>query len=165
MIVVAGATAGAGDGGVKKEATPENIRAFDVRTGKLLWIFNVVPHAGEYGVETWGEDSYTYSGDLASWCCLTADEELDLVYVPLSAPTGIVYGGHRPGTQPVLGRAGRARRQDRQAGLALPDGAPRFVGLRPAGRADPRRHHRRGRRIKAVVQLTKQAFALSSSTA
>jgi glucose dehydrogenase len=97
VIVVAGATAGAGDGGVKKEATPENIRGFDVRTGKLLWTFHVVPHADEFGVDTWGEDSYTFSGDLASWCCLSADEELDLVYVPLSAPTGIVYGGHRPG--------------------------------------------------------------------
>jgi glucose dehydrogenase len=97
VIVVAGATAGAGDGGVKKEATPENIRGFDVRTGQLLWTFHVVPKVGEFGVDTWGEESYAYSGDLASWCCLTADEELDLVYIPLSAPTGIVYGGHRPG--------------------------------------------------------------------
>ena len=48
-------------------------------------------------MDTWGEESYAYSGDLASWCCLSADEELDLVYIPLSAPTGIVYGGHRPG--------------------------------------------------------------------
>ena len=71
VIVVAGATAGAGDGGVKKEATPEDIRGFDVRTGKLLWTFHVVPQAGEFGVDTWGEESYAYSGDLASWCCLT----------------------------------------------------------------------------------------------
>jgi glucose dehydrogenase len=97
VIVVAGATAGAGDGGVKKEATPENIRGFDVRTGELLWTFNVIPRHGDFGVDTWGEESHAYSGDLASWCCLTADEDLDIVYVPLSAPTGIVYGGHRPG--------------------------------------------------------------------
>ena len=46
VIVVAGATAGAGDGGVKKEATPENIRGFDVHTGRLLWTFHVVPQGG-----------------------------------------------------------------------------------------------------------------------
>jgi hypothetical protein len=44
-----------------------------------------------------GDGSGDYSGDLGSWCCLTADETLGLVYVPLSAPTGVVYGGHRPG--------------------------------------------------------------------
>ena len=97
VIVVAGATAGAGDGGVKKEAAPEDVRGFDVRTGKLLWTFHVVPHAGEFGADTWGDESYSFSGDLASWCCISADPELNQIYVPLSAPTGIVYGGHRPG--------------------------------------------------------------------
>jgi quinoprotein glucose dehydrogenase len=97
VIIVAGATAGAGDGGVKKEAAPEDIRGFDVRTGKLLWIFHVVPRPGEFGADTWGDGSNVYSGDLASWCCLSADEELGQVYIPLSAPTGIVYGGHRRG--------------------------------------------------------------------
>ena len=97
VIVVAGATAGAGDGGVKKEATPEDIRGFDARTGKLLWTFHVVPRGGEYGSDTWGDESNSFSGDLASWCCISADAELNHVYVPLSAPTGINYGGHRPG--------------------------------------------------------------------
>ena len=97
VIVVAGATAGAGDGGVKREAAPEDVRGFDARTGKLLWTFHVVPRAGEFGAETWGDESNAYSGDLASWCCISADAELGQVYVPLSAPTGINYGGHRPG--------------------------------------------------------------------
>ena len=97
VIVVAGATAGAGDGGVKKEAAPEDIRGFDARTGTLLWTFHVVPHAGEMGADTWGDESYAFSGDLASWCCLSADAELGHVYIPTSAPTGINYGGHRPG--------------------------------------------------------------------
>ena len=97
VVVVAGTTAGAGDGGVIREAAPEDVRGFDVRTGELLWTFHVVPHAGEFGADTWGDGSGDYSGDLGSWCCLTADETLGLVYVPLSAPTGVVYGGHRPG--------------------------------------------------------------------
>jgi quinoprotein glucose dehydrogenase len=97
VIIVAGATSGAGDGGVKREAAPEDVRGFDVRTGKLLWVFHVVPRPGEFGADTWGDGSNAYSGDLASWCCLSADEELGQVYIPLSAPTGIVYGGHRRG--------------------------------------------------------------------
>ena len=97
VVVVAGITGGAGDGGVVREAAPEDVRGFDVRTGELRWTFHVVPRDGELGAETWGDGSGAYSGDLGSWCCLAADEELGLVYVPLSAPTGMVYGGHRPG--------------------------------------------------------------------
>ena len=97
VVVVAGTTGGAGDGGIAREAAPEDVRGFDVRTGRLLWTFHVVPHAGEFGADTWGDGSREYSGDLGSWCCLTADEELGYVFVPLSAPTGMVYGGHRPG--------------------------------------------------------------------
>ncbi len=97
VVVVAGTTGGAGDGGVVREAAPEDVRGFDVRTGQLLWTFHVVPHSEEFGAETWGNGSAEYSGDLGSWCCLTADEALGHVYVPLSAPTGMVYGGHRPG--------------------------------------------------------------------
>jgi quinoprotein glucose dehydrogenase len=97
VVVIAGITGGAGDGGVMREAAPEDVRGFDVRTGRLLWTFHVVPHPGEPGNETWGEDSWKFSGDLGSWCCLSADEELGYVYVSLTAPTAAYYGGHRPG--------------------------------------------------------------------
>ena len=97
VIVVAGIIGGAGDSGNVKEAAPENIRGFDARTGRQLWTFNVVPQPGEFGNETWGELSWEWSGDLGSWCCLSADEEAGIVYVPLSAPTAAYYGGYRPG--------------------------------------------------------------------
>ncbi|MGH9337279.1 MAG: PQQ-binding-like beta-propeller repeat protein, partial [Vicinamibacteria bacterium] len=97
VVVVAGITGGAGDGGVKREAAPEDVRGFDARTGKLLWTFHVVPLPGEEGNDSWGEDSWKFSGDLGSWCCVTADEELGYVYIPLTAPTAAYYGGHRPG--------------------------------------------------------------------
>ncbi|MCY3690309.1 MAG: PQQ-binding-like beta-propeller repeat protein [Gammaproteobacteria bacterium] len=80
-----------------KEAAPENIRGFDVRTGELKWVFNVVPRPGEFGYDTWENGSAEWSGDIGSWCCLSADDELGMVYVPLGSPTSAYYGGHRPG--------------------------------------------------------------------
>jgi quinoprotein glucose dehydrogenase len=97
VVVVTGTTAGAGDGGTKKEAAPENVRGFDARTGKLLWTFHVVPQAGEFGNETWGNDSWKIAGDLGAWNMMTADEELGYLYIPLTAPTTSWYGGWRPG--------------------------------------------------------------------
>ena len=97
VIVVAGIIGSAGDSGEIKEATPEDVRGFDVRTGEQLWTFHVVPREGELGVDTWGDGSWQWSGDLGSWCCMSADLETGTVYVPLSAPTAAYYGGHRPG--------------------------------------------------------------------
>ncbi len=97
VIVVAGIIGSAGDSGEIKEATPEDVRGFDARTGELLWTFHVVPREGELGNDTWGDGSWEWSGDLGSWCCLSADPETGIVYVPLSAPTSAYYGGHRPG--------------------------------------------------------------------
>ena len=92
-----GNTAGAGDGGNRKEAAPEDVRGFDAETGRLLWTFHVVPQPGEFGNETWGNDSWKIAGDLGAWNPMTADEELGYVYVPLTSPTAAWYGGWRPG--------------------------------------------------------------------
>jgi quinoprotein glucose dehydrogenase len=98
VIVVGGTVDGAGDSGMRWRGTPsEDVRGYDVRTGREVWIFHSVPREDGIGVETWGNDSWRYSGDLGSWCCLSADEELGLVYVPLTAPTAAYFGGHRPG--------------------------------------------------------------------
>ncbi len=96
-VVVTGNTAGAGDGGVIKEAAPEDVRGFDAKTGKLLWTFHVVPRAGEIGTDTWGKESWKIAGDLGAWNPMSADEELGYVYIPLTAPTASAYGGWRPG--------------------------------------------------------------------
>src|SRR5206468_1679953 len=66
-------------------------------TGRQLWTFHVLPREGEKGVETWGKDSWRYSGDMGAWAAMTADEELGYVYLPLSAPNLSYFGGHRPG--------------------------------------------------------------------
>lgn len=97
VVVVTGNTAGAGDGGNRKEAAPEDVRGFDARTGKLLWTFHVVPRPGEFGHDTWGNESWKVAGDLGAWNPMSGDEELGLVYIPLTAPTAAWYGGWRPG--------------------------------------------------------------------
>src|SRR5262245_10087922 len=98
VVVVTGNTAGAGDTGTfKKEAAPEDVRGFDARTGKLLWTFHVVPRPGEFGIETWGNESWKIAGDLGAWNPMTADEDLGYVYIPLTAPTASAWGVWRPG--------------------------------------------------------------------
>ncbi len=98
VAVVAGQGGGGGDtSAVVKEAAPEDVRGYDIRSGKLLWTFHVVPKEGEFGHDTWGNGSWKFAGNLAAWCPLSADEELGYVYAPLTAPTASYYGGYRPG--------------------------------------------------------------------
>ncbi|MSO56943.1 MAG: pyrroloquinoline quinone-dependent dehydrogenase [Acidobacteria bacterium] len=73
------------------------VRAFDVRTGKQLWRFNTIPTPGEYGNETWENDSWAVNGNVGVWTQISVDEELGLVYLPVETPTSDHYGGHRPG--------------------------------------------------------------------
>jgi quinoprotein glucose dehydrogenase len=73
------------------------IRAFDVRTGKRLWIFHTIPMPGEFGNDTWLNDSWAYTGNTGVWANMAVDEQLGLVYLPVELPTGDWYGGNRPG--------------------------------------------------------------------
>ena len=73
------------------------VRGFDVRTGKRLWIFHTIPAAGEFGLNTWEKDSWSYTGNTGVWGQITVDEDLEMVYLPVELPTGDYYGGHRPG--------------------------------------------------------------------
>ena len=73
------------------------VRAFDVRTGKKIWQFNTIPVPGEFGNETWENDSWATNGNTGVWTHVTADEDLGLVYLAVEDPTSDQYGGHRPG--------------------------------------------------------------------
>jgi quinoprotein glucose dehydrogenase len=73
------------------------VRAFDVRTGKLLWRFDTIPKPGEFGGETWENESWAINGNVGVWTQISVDEELELVYLPTETPTSDYYGGHRPG--------------------------------------------------------------------
>ena len=79
---------------------PSFIRGFDVRTGKQLWKFNLVPEPGEFGADTWlhGTKPGTPGvGKVDAWAPYSADPELGLVYIPVGMPLMDEYGGHRPG--------------------------------------------------------------------
>jgi quinoprotein glucose dehydrogenase len=86
-------------GGVPKSKTNVKgyVRGFDVRTGKRLWIFHTIPKPGEFGYDTWENDSATYTGNTGVWGQISVDEQLGMAYLPVELPTGDYYGGHRPG--------------------------------------------------------------------
>jgi quinoprotein glucose dehydrogenase len=96
-VVVVGAAHLPGTAPKTKENVKGYVRGFDVRTGKRLWIFHTIPQPGEFGNETWENDSWSYTGNAGNWAPITIDEALNRVYLTIEAGTGDYYGGHRPG--------------------------------------------------------------------
>jgi quinoprotein glucose dehydrogenase len=93
-IVVVGAALG-GNGSMT--FVTGYVRGYDVRTGKLAWVFHTIPRPGETGNDTWKGDSWSYTGNAGSWGGFSADDELGYVYVPVESATNDYYGGHRLG--------------------------------------------------------------------
>ncbi len=134
------------------------VRGFDARTGEQLWIFHTIPQAGEFGNDTWENDSWRYSGNTGVWAPMSADHELGYVYLPVETPTNDLYGGHRPGDNLFAeslvcldARTGERvwHYQFIHHGIwdyDIPT-APTLVDITVDGRE-----------IKAVAQVTKQAF-------
>src|ERR1039458_5035212 len=83
--------------GEEYDSPPGDVRAFDVRTGKLVWQFHTVPHPGEMGYDTWPPDAYKYIGGTNDWAEISIDEKRGIVYLPLGAPTYDFYGADRHG--------------------------------------------------------------------
>ena len=78
-------------------SAPGHIRAYNVVTGKLAWVFHTIPHPGEYGYETWPKDAYKYVGGVNTWGEITVDEKRGIAYFPLGSPTYDYFGGDRAG--------------------------------------------------------------------
>src|ERR1043166_3354351 len=72
-------------------------RAFDVRTGKLIWAFQTIPRPGEVGGDTWLNNSWSLNGNTGAWTQITRDAGLALVYLRVEDPTSDYYGAKRPG--------------------------------------------------------------------
>jgi quinoprotein glucose dehydrogenase len=73
------------------------VQAFDARTGKYLWTFNTIPKPGEFGNDTWENESWAINGNTGVWNQIAIDDDLGLAYLPVETPTSDFYGGHRPG--------------------------------------------------------------------
>lgn len=78
-------------------APPGDIRAYDVHTGKMRWIFHTIPHPGEFGYETWPKDAWKTSGAANNWCGMAVDTERGIVYVPTGSAATDWYGADRVG--------------------------------------------------------------------
>ena len=96
-VIVVGAALSTGNVPKSKRNEKGYVRGYDVRTGKRLWTFHTIPAPGEFGNDTWLNDSWAYTGNTQSWAQMSADEQLGYVYVPTAPPTNDNYGGDRPG--------------------------------------------------------------------
>ena len=78
-------------------ASPGDVRAYDVRTGKLRWSFHTIPHPGEFGYDTWPKDAWKTSGAANNWAGMTVDAQRGIVYVPTGSAAFDFYGADRVG--------------------------------------------------------------------
>ncbi|HEU5164020.1 MAG TPA: PQQ-binding-like beta-propeller repeat protein [Chitinophagaceae bacterium] len=79
-------------------AAPGHIRAYDVHTGKLRWIFHTIPQPGEVGYETWDDkDAYKNIGGANAWAGFSLDEEKGILFAPTGSASYDFYGGKRSG--------------------------------------------------------------------
>jgi quinoprotein glucose dehydrogenase len=78
-------------------AAPGAVRAFDVRTGKLRWKFNILPQPGEPGSETWPKDAWKTGGAANNWAGMALDQARGLLFVPTGSPVDDFYGADRIG--------------------------------------------------------------------
>lgn len=137
---------------------PGHVRAYDVRTGELVWTFHTIPQPGEFGYDTWPRDAHQYAGGANAWGEITVDVDRGIAYLPLGSPTYDFYGADRLGSN-LYGSSLVA--VDARTGKRLwhfqfvhhdlwdydPTAAPQLITL-----------ERDGRKIDAVAQATKHGF-------
>ncbi len=96
-VVIVGAAFETGANPRSKVNVKGYVRGFDARTGKRLWIFRTIPSPGEFGNDTWRQDSWAFTGNTGVWAQISVDLEAGLAYLPVELPTHDYYGGQRPG--------------------------------------------------------------------
>jgi glucose dehydrogenase len=158
-VVIVGNSAEQGYNQSRIENIPGDILAYDAKTGKFLWKFNVLPKPGEFGHETWENDAWKWTGDISSWAPLAADAERGIVYVPTNGATVDFYGGFRPGdnlfSTSLIALDVKTGKRVWHYQLVHHDiwnydtpTAPVLLDVKQKGKTVP-----------AIVQVTKQAFA------
>jgi len=158
-VVVMGSAMAEQDSATKQEGQPGDVRGYDVRTGRLRWTFHVVPRDQEDGRDTWEDEAWRYTGAGNVWALMSADDDLGYVYLPTTSVTNDMYGGHRKGHNLFSDcivcidvRTGRRVWYYQTVHHDLFDydnpAAPILADISV-----------NGRKIKALVQITKQSFA------
>lgn len=80
------------------DSAPGDIRAYNVLTGKMTWIFHTIPHPGEYGYDTWPKDAWKTVGGANAWGGMALDVKRGILYVPTASPKYNFYGANRTGS-------------------------------------------------------------------
>lgn len=139
-------------------APPGNIRAFDVRTGALRWVFRTIPHPGEPGYKTWPPNAWKAAGAANNWAGMSLDAARGIVYVPTGSAVMDFYGGDRLGNDLY---ADSLLALDAATGKLLwhfqevhHDIWDRDLPAQPALYSV----HRNGQTVPAVAQITKQGY-------
>ncbi len=135
-----------------------DVRAYEVRTGKLAWTFRTIPAKGEFGAETWPANAREHFGGANAWAGMAIDRERGIVYIPTGSAAYDFYGGNRPGNNLF---ANCLIALDAATGKRLwhyqlvhhdiwdrdPPCPPNLVTVT-----------HKGRKVDAVVQVTKQGY-------
>jgi quinoprotein glucose dehydrogenase len=158
-LVVIGPAHKEGGRPVSYKNVPGRVMAFDVKTGALKWRFNTIPAKGEFGYDTWLEGSAEYTGNTGVWAPMSLDTKRGYLYLPVEGATGDYYGGHRPGddlfSSTLVCLDARTGTRVWHFQIVHHDVWDRDNPTAPI-LADITVD---GRRVEAVIQLTKQAFA------
>ena len=144
--------------GASYDATPAEVQAYDVRTGKVQWVFHSIPHPGEFGYDTWPPEAYKKSGGVHNWSESTVDEQRGIAFINLGSPRFDFYGGDRKGDNlfgnslvAIDARTGRRIWHQQLVHHDLWDydlpQAPKLLTIR-----------QNGRNIDIVAQATKHGF-------
>src|SRR2546426_11776434 len=83
--------------GASYDATPADVQAYDVRTGRIQWVFHSIPHPGEFGYDTWPLEAFKKSGGVHNGSESTVDERRGIAFISFGSPRFDFYGGDRPG--------------------------------------------------------------------
>ena len=112
-----------------------DVRAWDLRTGKLVWTFHTIPQPGEPNHDAWKDDQWVDRAGANAWGFITVDEERGIAYVPIGTPATDFYGGDRQGSNLYGSSLVALDADNRQVEVVFPDHASRQLGLRSDGAA------------------------------